>query len=376
MVVRLAAAFTSWSIATASLSLVTAGCHVTTRVEVTRVAATTLVPRDEPPRPLPATAVVDDQGRLRFVEPLQCRSDVVVELETTEVVRVRPNLAAFVVAITASSLGAVATFLGSTDDEPASSPLTYGGVALIAVGAPFLVGPWFGNRVEHRDAGTRTASRGTRDRACGERAAAAVRATLSTASLRATGDVDDDGVFSVSPFALVDAFDRSPRPLAARVDLVTATGTARLDAVLEPAALARGRAAFLRGAGVDATIEPLRKVPTLSAGAVRIGRRIAAGRSTLRIGLAVANAGPGDAFAVRGRIVTRHPEVDGRLLYFGRIPARASVSRELLVTISDGAARDLEGADIELAIELRDAHDTAPDQPVRFRGKISQDAGP
>jgi hypothetical protein len=345
-----------------------AGCHVTSRVETTRVADTRLVPRDEAPRPLPVALTIADDGRLHFVEPLLCRDDVVVELATTEIVRVRPNLAAVVVGIVASSLGGVATFLGASADEPGGSPLTYAGPVGIAAGLPFVVGPWFGNRAEHRALGTRSASRGTRDRRCGARPAAGTSAIITAAALRLTGDVDGDGAFAVSPFAVVDALDPTIRPLAVRAELVTAGGVRTVEAVLGPGDFARGKAAFLRGAGIDATVEPLRKAPQLEAGAVRVTRSAGA-RPGLRVSLALGNAGPGDAFAVRARIVARHPEVDGRLLFYGRIPARATVSREVILPLSAAAARELTGP-LELALELTDGHGTTPDAPVHFRGPV------
>lgn len=344
------------------------GCHVTSRVESTRVADTRLVPRDEPPRALPLTLRVADDGRFHAGEPLLCRDDVVDELETTEVVRVRPNLAAVVVGITALSLGGVATFLGLTADDPGGSPLTYAGPAAVAASLPFVIGPWRGNRTERRDAGTRSARRGTRDRPCGERPVVARTAVLTAGTLRAIATVDDSGTLSLSPFAVVDAFDPTLRPLDVRADLVTDAGVRSVQTIVEPGDFARGRAGFLRAAGVDATVEPLRKTPRLEAGAIRVSRTGGAAPA-LRVSLALGNAGPGDAFAVRARIAARHPEVDGRLLYFGRIPARASVTRELVLPLSEAAARELTGT-LELSFELADGHDTAPDAPVRFRGSI------
>jgi hypothetical protein len=347
------------------------GCHVTSRVESTRVADTRLVPRDEPPRASPLALTLDDDGRLHAAEPLRCRDDVVVELETTEVVRIKPNLAAVVVGITAASLGGVATFLGLSDDDPAGSPLTYAGPAAVVAGLPFVVGPWIGTRTERRDRGTSSARRGTRDRACGSRPVVARTAVVTAGSWRAVAQVDDAGALSLAPFVLVDAFDPTLRPLDVRADLVTDTGVRSVQAILEPRDFARGKDAFLRAAGIDAAVEPLRKAPGLEAGAIRVTRG-GGPHPALRVSLRLGNAGPGDAFAVRARIAARHPEVDGRLIYFGRIPARTTVTREVELPLSESAARELTGT-LELSLELADAHDTAPDAPVRFRGPI---AGP
>jgi hypothetical protein len=354
----------------AALALVVTGgiaCHVTDRIEVTRVVGRSRVPRPDPPRALPATLMVTGDGELRFVEPLRCTADEIVELETTEVVHVRPNLATVIVGITASSLGALGLFLGATDDSAGTSPLIFGGAGLLAAGVPLMVGPWFGNRSDYHPAGVQRATRSVHAEPCGQRGVTASAATLSVAGLRVTGAVDGDGVFAVSPFEIVDAFDTTTRGLDVSAELVAPGGRQSVRAALGPDALGRGRAAFLQRLGVDAAVEPMRKVPRLEPGAVRVVR---AGAS-LRIALAIGNAGPGDAYAVRGRVATAAADIDGRLLYFGRIPARTTITREIAVPLGDGAAA-LAGP-LDLAIELIDAHGTAPDAPVRFRGTVSRE---
>ena len=79
------------------------------------------------------------------------------------------------------------------------------------------------------------------------------------------------------------------------------------------------------------------------------------------------------AYGLRGHVTAPNtPSLDGRVLYFGHVAKGAAVTRELLVPLASGDA--LRNANIDLAIELRDAHGTAPTTPVRFRGTILVDA--
>ena len=362
----------AFALVLAPVAISTVACHTTRRVEVTRRGHTAATPRPGPPRALPPTLVITDAGQLRFVEPLRCTADVVDELETTEVVRVTPNLATVVVGLTAASLGGVGLFLGLDSDDPAESPLTYGGAALLAIGLPLMIGPWFGNRTDYRDGGAHRVARGGREEPCGERAVAAQSAVLTLAELRIRGDVDDDGALSISPFAFVDAFDTTTRAVDVTAELAAPSGAIRIRTVLEPAALGRGRDAYLRGLGVDAAIEPMRKVPRLEIGPIRVAR-VGGARPALRVALSIGNAGPGDAYAVRGRIATRDAEIDGRLLYFGRIAAHTTLTREIVVPLTGDAEAALARQPIDLQIALRDAHGTAPDVPAHYRGPVPRE---
>lgn len=61
-------------------------------------------------------------------------------------------------------------------------------------------------------------------------------------------------------------------------------------------------------------------------------------------------------------------------MYIGVVLKGASLSRELRIPISNAAAAALCGTPLEVSIELRDAHHTAPTTPVRFRGPLQVDA--
>ena len=65
---------------------------------------------------------------------------------------------------------------------------------------------------------------------------------------------------------------------------------------------------------------------------------------------------------------------EGRVLYVGRLAKGTSITRELLIPLSPQAAMALRGATIDLSIELRDAHATAPATPIRFQGAVLGDA--
>jgi len=361
----------AWLAAAAGVS---GGCHVTQRIEDTRVGRTSLVTHRDRARPLPATVIATADGRLRFVEPLSCPADLMAELETTETVHLKPNLAIFVVGVLATSLGGVALYLGLSDDHPRGAPLTYAGVAAIATGVPFIVAPWFGNRTDEVDRGARTVKRGSRDEPCGARAVAGRSATLSFGGRRAVGAVDGDGYFAVSPYQLVDAYGLGT---VHGVDVVaaieTASGTRTVRAVIESSALAAGRQPFFTRSGIDGRVERLEKVPVLEPGPMRVTRVRVDGWPALRLVLPIGNTGPGDAWGVRGRISATDPELDGRIIYMGRVPARSTVTGGAVILLSEAAERALEDG-TNLAVQLLDAHAAAPAVPVRFRGSVPAEA--
>jgi hypothetical protein len=83
------------------------------------------------------------------------------------------------------------------------------------------------------------------------------------------------------------------------------------------------------------------------------------------------NDGPGDAWQLRGQIAApAAPAIDGRMIYIGHLAKGAAVSSELVIPLSRTAAAALRGQAIDVSVELRDAHGTAPTTPVRFRGPL------
>jgi len=84
-----------------------AGCHTRTRVQTTTPGESRSQILADRVRALPATVALGDDGRLRFVAPLRCAADVMVEVETGETEKVEANLATFVVGVIVTAAGAV-----------------------------------------------------------------------------------------------------------------------------------------------------------------------------------------------------------------------------------------------------------------------------
>ncbi len=359
-----------------------AGCHVVTRGEITRPGATERVGQGNDPTPGRPTLVLSDAGTLRFVEPLECSTEELVREQHAVETTTGPNLATFVVGVISSAVGGVLVVRGVAGGERASDPGLLTGGVLVAAGLPFAIGPWIGNgttleplpdRAPVRRAGPRTA--------CGERPLAARAATLVVQGIEIHGSVDRDGAFAVSPFAIVDAFAASSPALAIAARIETATGArahaldAVIDTVIDGATIARHAPAFLARADFDARIEPMRVLPGIVAGTLRASLTSLEGEPAVRIVLPIHNDGPGDAFALRGEVTAPGtPAIDGRILYVGRVAKGAAITRELLIPVTRSAAEALRNATLDLGIELRDAHGTAPTTPVRFRGPIFVDA--
>lgn len=358
-------------LAVSALALATTACHVVVGAEDVRRGDTRREPRAEP-RALPATLIVADDGRFRLVEPLVCPVDSVTELELSLVRRTQPNLATLVVGVIATTVGGVATAAGWMGDDPSGSPWSYLGPAGVVAGLPLAIGPLIGNDVETRPTGTREVRAPAGDERCGERGVTATRVTLTWSGLRAVTTVDGDGYLAVSPFSLVDAFDRLPA-LALAIELEGTGAPRALDVVIDAAALARVRDGFLAHAGVDATVEPVRKVPRLEPGLLRVGRVHRDGQRGVRLALPLTNAGPGDAYGVRLVIAASNPELDGRVLYVGRLAAKASIEVVGVIPISAAADLALADGDLTVTARIKDAHGTAPELPVRFRGAALHD---
>src|SRR5687768_11793074 len=127
-------------------AMVSGACHVTTRYQDTRRGETRRErAEDAVPRALPASMEVSEDGRFRFVEPFVCQMVTVTELASFDVERKRPNIATLVIGVIAASAGGVATAAGLAGDDASSSPLPYLGVAGLAIGLPFAIGPLVGN---------------------------------------------------------------------------------------------------------------------------------------------------------------------------------------------------------------------------------------
>jgi hypothetical protein len=116
-------------------------------------------------------------------------------------------------------------------------------------------------------------------------------------------------------------------------------------------------------------------VPGIVAGPLRAHLVSGDGGTAVRVVLALHNDGPGDASGLRGQITAPgSPALDGRMIYVGVLARGASVSRELTIPIGPRTAAALRGQVIDLSVELRDGHGTAPSTPVRFHGALSDAA--
>ncbi len=356
----------------AAVVVAVAGCHVRSRVTTVRPGDTVTVARTGEERALPPTIRLGDDGLLQFMRPLRCPADQLVDVERFDTVTDEPSLATFVVGVVVTAVGAVAALQGATASEPAGSGYTWLGAAGVAVGLPLAIGPWFGNGATDGPLRHEQVRKGGTEVRCGERPLAARRAQIVVDDLRVWGSIDEAGRFEISPFAFVDAFATGALPsLGITAAVIGNDGApATIEGVVEATALAAAREAWLRDAGIDTRVEVLRKVPRLDPGKLSVSRLSIDGRAMLRIGLRLRNDGPGDAWQVRAVVSTRHPEVDGRIVYVGHVPAGGAVDAELLVPLSVAAEQELAGAELELTLTLRDAHDTSPSSPARFRGTL------
>src|SRR5262245_58843315 len=102
----------------ALLAIVAAGCHVVERTPDLHPGPADLIVHRDRGRVLPATLIVTGDGRFRFVEPVRCPTTEVVNVEASTLVTVRPNLATFVVGTILGSLGAIATGVALSGDDP------------------------------------------------------------------------------------------------------------------------------------------------------------------------------------------------------------------------------------------------------------------
>jgi hypothetical protein len=359
----------------ACAAIVSGACHVTSRYQDTRRGETRreLAP-DAVPRALPPSMEVSEDGRFRFVEPFVCQMVTVTDLATFDVERRSPNVATLVVGVIATSLGGVALAAGVSADDPSSSPLPYVGAAGLAVGLPFAIGPLIGNSTAREPTDMKELRAPSGEDDCGTKPLPGKRATVSWSGLRVVGSIDADGYFGVSPFAFVDAFDVGQIPaMVLQIEIEQEGGKIPMEVVLDAAALAGARDGYFKRTAVDATIEELRKVPRLHAGTLRVSRVRRDDERGVRLVMPLVNDGPGDAYGVRLSVNTPNPEIDGRYIYVGHVPPKSSLEIDTIIPISDEADRALSSDETEISVIVRDAHQTAPDAPVRFRGRVLPD---
>ncbi|HMG20841.1 MAG TPA: hypothetical protein VK607_05970 [Kofleriaceae bacterium] len=352
------------------------GCHVLVQTETTRALATERIVHAEGAIARRAALVLSDAGRLRFVEPLECPTEEVVRHRATIETAIRPNLATFTVGVIAAAAGGVLLTSGLFASRPAASPYTYLGVAGAGAGLPLAIGPWLGDRVEVRDGGEPPAVRQPGpSQPCGDRPLAARSATLEVSGLEIRGAIDRDGGFAISPYQWIDAYLAASAPASEITAAVDGDGGPRtVSAMLDPRWLAAHAAAFLAHADFDPAVQPLDRVPGIAAGALRVSLATGDDGAAVHVVLALRNAGPGSASAVRGQITAPGlPAIDGRMIYVGVVARGAAIAREVVIPIAARAAAALRGQVVELSVELRDAHDTAPTTPVRFRGALAGD---
>ena len=349
------------------------GCHVTSELESTHPGTLQRVRHPEQAVARSAILALADDGHLRFVEPRECPTeDVTEQLDTIEV-QARPNLATFVVGVIATSAAAITTARGALGGDGALTALGVGG---LAVGLPLAIGPWLGLDRALRAGPAHPALHvpGPTE-ACGDRPVAARAATLSASGIQVYGTIAADGTFAVSPFQLLDAYGLASVHAWDVSASVEGDGPPRtITAVIEGGALAKAAPEFFAHADFDSKIEPLRLVPNLASGPPRVSLTSTDTGPAVRVVLAVHNAGPGDTYALRGQITSSSPALDGRVIYIGHLPREKSAAREILIPLSAAAGAALRGATVDVSIELRDAHGTAPTTPFRFRGLILNDA--
>jgi hypothetical protein len=350
-------------------------CHVIERVPDLRPSDGHTILDQQAPRALPMTLVVTDTGRFRLVEPLVCASRERVEMTSSEIVRVKPNYATFVVGAILTSLGAVGTGIALGQGNLSDHPIGYAAPVALGAGLVLAIGPFVGTREDREYHGTTPVDRDGPAAPCGARPVAATRAILMWRGLRGDAAIDADGYLSISPYQLVDAFAAGRGPaFDVSADVTLATGEhAPVQAIIAGAQLAKGKDAYLASIGVDGRWEQLRKVPRVEPGALRASRTTVGGRNVLRVTLPLDNNGPGDAWQVRGVIQTQDPEVDGRILYVGHLAPHGHTIATVDIPLSDESDRALAGDTIELAVTLIDADATTSAEPARFKGAVLND---
>lgn len=351
------------------LALVLAGCHNTSRVNESVLGPAQVAEPTGPGRPTEPTLVLGEAGTLRLVQPLLCEAAVEVEERLYQTTRVEPDLATMIVGVIVLSAGIVSGSVGLADDDPGGSPLTWLGAAGVVAGVPLVVGPFLGTRTTRTQTDTRTVPRGTRDVACGAAPIAADAALLSLGNQWIYGAVTG-GAFEVPVFDFVDAFEVHELP-ALRLEVEPGPDPARrFEVVIEAGDLARAREGYFAALGRDGAVERLRKVPAIEASGFTATRTTRAGRPAIRFAATFRNAGPGDAWGVRGQVQAVHPAINGRYLYVGALAAGASATAQVTIPI---ASPDIDPLGAAVHLIPRDAHDTTSTVPIDLRGPILVD---
>lgn len=356
--------------------LASTACHVTVRTEVTHPTDEQSIQHPEGAIAHRPTIVLSEVGTLRFVEPLECPTERVVSSKTTYEIETRPNLATFVVGVIATAVGGVMVIGGVGSKDGAANPVTYGGIGLFAAGLPFAIGPWVGLSKSLEEGPVTPPQRAPGPSVpCGARALEATTATLVVRGIEVHGAITADGTFSISPYQLVDAY--APTTVNAwdiSAAVETKAGPRTIEAVIDGTTLAARAKDFLAHTDFDATIQPLRLVPNIVPGTLRASLTSTTSGPAMRIVLPVKNDGPGEVWALRGQIASPTKAIDGRIIYIGHLKKGEALSRELIIPITAASADALRAGTLDISIELRDAHGTAPATPVRFRGDVLVDA--
>jgi hypothetical protein len=346
-------------------------CHTITRDRLIRPGAPERVVDRERATAGALALVVTERGRWRIIEPLDCPSAERTPRTTAVEVTTKPNYATFVVGVIGLSLGAIATVSAASRGDT-DSPFLYGGIALAGVGLPFTIGPLVGNgAVVLQEGGLAFDTRVGPNVRCGERAARARSAQLKIAGLDIASPIDGDGVLTVAPYDVIDAFAPIPAiawDVSGRVDDRALTG------VLDRRALTSGAAAYLAASGLEVRVEPLRQVPSLTTGPLRATLLAAPeSRTAARVAITITNQGPGSVWALRGQLsAPSAPALDGRMLYGGALAKGQTRELTIHIPLSDAAAAALADKPLALSIELRDAHATVPATPIRLRGPLTR----
>ncbi len=353
------------------------GCHVIRDIDDVRLGPV----RTGEPGPTSgatagaATALVDAGGALRLVRPSLCRAPQVQQHD--ELVRhvVSPNLATFVVGVVATSLGLIGTVVGLSDDDAAGHPLTYAGPVTLGTGLAFAIGPWLGGETTTSMIGSRQVEVGSVDVPCGDSPLTATDAVVAIDGHRSHGKLDELGRYAWPMFTWIDAFDAQPaaHSVEAWVDEAAAARGAPADVLgaLDVGAVAGARAAFLATLGIDTSAPALDKIPEVSLARPTVRWHAATG--TLVIGLGISNAGAGDAWHVRLRLTSSHRELDGRVIYVGRLRAGETVTPRLEVPLTDAGRASLVGHNVSLDVRGFDAHNTIRAAAARYDGLVLAD---
>jgi hypothetical protein len=100
------------------------GCHVVVTNDIARPVATERIAHPEGAIARRPTLALTGAGGLRFIEPLECPTEEIVQrASSVELVR-RPNLATFTVGVIAATVGGVLLTSGLFSRHPGTSPTT------------------------------------------------------------------------------------------------------------------------------------------------------------------------------------------------------------------------------------------------------------